>query len=46
MPSVLLQLEGLALLAGAVALYAHLGHSWWMFGVLLLAPTWRRSATW
>jgi Domain of unknown function (DUF4260) len=38
MPGVLLRLEGLALFAGAIVLYAQLGQSWWMFGLLLLAP--------
>ena len=35
---VLLQLEGLAAFAAAVALYAHLGFSWPLFAVLFLAP--------
>ena len=34
----LLRLEGLALLAAAVALYAVLGGSWWLFLLLLFAP--------
>lgn len=35
---VLLRLEGLAVLAGAVALYARGGHSWGLFALLFLAP--------
>lgn len=34
----LLRLEGLALLATAVTLYAVLGGSWWLFLLLLFAP--------
>lgn len=34
----LLRLEGLALLAAAVSLYALLGGSWWLFVLLLFAP--------
>lgn len=34
----LLRLEGLAVLAGAVALYARGGHSWGLFALLFLAP--------
>jgi hypothetical protein len=34
----ILQLEGLMLFAGMVALYAHNGGSWWLFAVLFLAP--------
>lgn len=34
----LLRLEGLALLAAAVTLYAVLGGSWWLFLLLLFAP--------
>jgi hypothetical protein len=37
-PAVLLRLEGLAILAVAVLLYAATGASWWLFAVLLLAP--------
>lgn len=33
-----LRLEGFALLAGAIVLYAAWGRSWLMFAVLLLAP--------
>lgn len=33
-----LRLEGLLVLAGAVAAYAALGGSWWLFALLLLAP--------
>lgn len=38
MPSVLLKLEGLTLLAGAVVVYAHLGFNGWLFLALLLVP--------
>lgn len=38
MPAVLLRLEGLALFVGALSVYAYLGHSWWLFALLLLAP--------
>jgi hypothetical protein len=38
MPHLLLRLEGLALLAAAVALYWQRGGPWWLFLVLLLAP--------
>jgi hypothetical protein len=34
----LLRLEGLALFAGAVALYATSDHSWLLFAALILAP--------
>jgi uncharacterized protein DUF4260 len=34
----LLRLEGLALFAGMVLVYALWGSSWWIFAVLLLAP--------
>ena len=34
----LLRLEGLALFAGAIALYAASDHSWLLFAVLLLVP--------
>jgi hypothetical protein len=34
----LLRLEGLALFAGAVALYAATDHSWLLFAALILAP--------
>jgi hypothetical protein len=37
-PKMLLQIEGLALLAGAVALYAVLGGNGWVFLLLLLVP--------
>ncbi len=33
-----LRLEGLAVLAAAVLVYARTGHSWWLFVVLFLAP--------
>jgi hypothetical protein len=38
MPGILLRLEGLVLLAAAVALYATQGFGWIAFGVLLLVP--------
>ena len=38
LPRRLLRLEGLAVLAGAVALYFHLGYGWILLVVLLLAP--------
>ena len=34
----LLRLEGLAIAAGAVVLYADGDHSWWLFALLILAP--------
>jgi hypothetical protein len=34
----ILRLEGLVALAGAVAAYAAIGGSWWLFAVLVLAP--------
>ncbi len=34
----MLRLEGLALLAAAVWLYAHAGFDWKMFAILFLAP--------
>ena len=34
----LLRLEGLAIGAGAVVLYADGDHSWWLFALLILAP--------
>ena len=34
----LLRLEGLAIVAGAVVLYADGDHSWWLFALLILAP--------
>jgi hypothetical protein len=37
-PRLLLRLEGVAVLALAVALYTRTGSSWWLFGALLLAP--------
>lgn len=37
-PGILLRLEGLAVLAGAVTLYAYQGYNWWMFALLLLSP--------
>ena len=37
-PRLLLRLEGLALCAAAVLVYALSGHSWLLFAVLLLAP--------
>jgi hypothetical protein len=37
-PTLLLRIEGLALLSGAVAFYAHRGESWLLFALLLFAP--------
>jgi hypothetical protein len=37
-PSMLLRLEGLTLLVGAIAAYASLGGNGWLFAALLLAP--------
>lgn len=37
-PKLLLHLEGLALLATAVAFYTKEGYSWWLFALLILAP--------
>jgi hypothetical protein len=37
-PSLLLRLEGLAVLAAAVAGYAWTGASWWLFVALFLTP--------
>ncbi len=37
-PRILLHIEGLTVLVGAVALYAHQGGSWLLFALLLLAP--------
>lgn len=33
-----LRLEGVAMFAGAVTLFASLGTSWWLFGLLFLVP--------
>jgi hypothetical protein len=38
MPRVLLRLEGVAVAAAGVALYADGGHSWWLLAALALAP--------
>lgn len=38
LPNVLMRLEGLALLAAAVALYAHQGYGWLALVLLLVAP--------
>jgi hypothetical protein len=38
LPSVLLRVEGLAVAAGALALYFHLGFGWILLVVLALAP--------
>ena len=35
---IVLRLEGLALFAGMVLLYPHLGDSWWLFALLFLTP--------
>jgi len=37
-PRVVLRAEGAALLTLAVILYARVGDSWWLFGILFLAP--------
>lgn len=37
-PGPQLRAEGAALAAGAIGLYASTGASWWLFGLLLLAP--------
>ena len=37
-PRILLRIEGLTVLIGAVALYAHLGGNWLVFALLLFAP--------
>lgn len=46
MTTALLRLEGAALLAAALALYAASGASWWLFAVLLLAPDLSMLAYW
>ena len=38
MPAIMLRLEGLALFVGALTAYGYLGHSWWVFALLLLTP--------
>lgn len=38
LPGLLLRMEGAALLVSALSLYAYLGYSWWIFGLLLLVP--------
>jgi hypothetical protein len=37
-PRIILRAEGAVLLLIAVALYARVGASWWLFGILFLAP--------
>src|SRR5258708_39920227 len=37
-PRIVLRAEGAAALLVAVALYARLGESWWLFAILFLAP--------
>jgi hypothetical protein len=37
-PGVALRVEGAAILAGGVVLFAHTDASWWLFGLLFLAP--------
>lgn len=37
-PRIVLRAEGAALLLIAVALYARVGGSWWLFAILFLAP--------
>jgi hypothetical protein len=38
LPGILLRLEGLTVLGGALTLYAYQGYNWWMFALLLLSP--------
>lgn len=38
MPAILLRVEGAAVFATAIALYASRGESWWVFIALLLTP--------
>jgi hypothetical protein len=38
LPRVLLRIEGVAMLAGAVVLYFEAGFSWWLFLALVLVP--------
>ncbi|QIB33409.1 DUF4260 domain-containing protein [Ancylobacter pratisalsi] len=37
-PAILLRLEGLAVFAGALVVYAALAPNWWLFAALILAP--------
>ena len=37
-PRMILMLEGFALFALCIFIYAKLGHSWWLFGALILVP--------
>jgi hypothetical protein len=37
-PALLLRLEGAALFLVSLLLYSHIGESWWLFILLLLAP--------
>src|SRR5258708_33866301 len=37
-PLILLRLEGAAVCAAAILIYAHLGLSWWAFAALILVP--------
>lgn len=36
--TILLRIEGLAVLIGAIAAYAAIGGNWWLFAALLFAP--------
>jgi hypothetical protein len=38
LPRTLLHLEGAALFVAATAAYFHLGHPWWLYLLLLIAP--------
>jgi len=38
LPRAILLLEGFALFAACLFAYAKLGHSWWLFAALILAP--------
>jgi hypothetical protein len=37
-PRIILMAEGVILFAACIFAYANLGHSWWLFGALILAP--------
>jgi len=38
MPHIILRLEGTAVLLASMITYGYLGHSWWLFALLLLWP--------
>jgi len=38
MVKIILRIEGLAIFISAAIVYGMVGHSWWLFAVLLLAP--------